>query len=90
MPGPGPVPVLSGEQALPDARHAEDEHLYCPTCAIHEPWVGAVLAAFNGVTAGLPLSEVAPEPTAALVDAVTLISSEVDARTAQRVEDRTQ
>lgn len=62
--------------------------MYCPTCAMHEEWVGAVAAAFAGLQAGLALTDVAPEPTQALVDGVTLMAAEVDQRNAQRQRDR--
>lgn len=62
--------------------------MYCPTCAMLEPWVAEVSAAFSGLQSGMVLADVAAEPTAALVEAVTLLSAEVDARGAARARDR--
>lgn len=89
VPGPGPVPSLRGDVALPEPRLAGDEHLYCPTCAIHEPWVGRVIEAYEGLQAGLQLSDVAPNATAALVSAVTLVALEIEVRNAQQRKDPT-
>lgn len=73
---------------LRDPRFADDVHVYCPTCAVQDPFVIAARRAFAGLGAGLPLAEIAPEPTDALVDAVVLFHREVEAREAQRRKDR--
>lgn len=73
---------------LPDEQFADDEHVYCPTCAVRERWVGRVLAVYEAIKVGIPFAAVAPEPTDALIAGLALVAREVESRNAQQREDR--
>ena len=73
--------MLTGGRLYPGeaGRLADDVHYRCPAVALHEVWCAEVRSVWSYIADGRSLLDVEPAPSAALIEAITLVGDELRA-----------